>query len=303
MNKLMRKLSISILAVVFAVIAMGATTFAWFTLTNTAKVEPFDMNITGGEGVEISLDDGASWSSIISATDFVTLVKAQQTIGTMPYLNAVTTENGYSGFKLIENIASTGVVTYKPVDAVKNVDYLEFKIMVRTANEGKAIYLSNSNTDITGTAFEWVADRTFIPVTGTSVNAGGTHSVNPADAARISFDNGASQYVFQAESSSTNTVVTSFDWEFGALNYYAISKNIDASTATAPTVTLPTAIQLGSPYTANPIVTTTNLSDGYATATITVHIWLEGWDTECYNSILGRLFSVEIGFTTLTSAA
>ena len=73
MNKLMRKLSISILAVVFAVVAMGATTFAWFTITNTARINQFDVYVTAGSGFEIAVTgiDGtpSAWKSTITETE------------------------------------------------------------------------------------------------------------------------------------------------------------------------------------------------------------------------------------------
>ena len=57
MRKLTTKLLFAIISVAFALVALGTTTFAWFTLSDTATVSTFDAQITAGEGIEISLDD------------------------------------------------------------------------------------------------------------------------------------------------------------------------------------------------------------------------------------------------------
>ena len=57
MKKLTRKLFISILSMAFAVIAIGTTTFAWITISTTAKVEEFSANVEAGAGgIELSWD-------------------------------------------------------------------------------------------------------------------------------------------------------------------------------------------------------------------------------------------------------
>ena len=57
MRKLTTKLLFAIISAAFALVALGTTTFAWFTLSDTATVSTFDAQITAGEGIEISLDD------------------------------------------------------------------------------------------------------------------------------------------------------------------------------------------------------------------------------------------------------
>jgi len=55
MNKIARKLVLSILTVVLTVAALGTTTFAWFTLTNTSVVQPFQAQIVSDTGIEIAI--------------------------------------------------------------------------------------------------------------------------------------------------------------------------------------------------------------------------------------------------------
>ncbi|MFA7377032.1 MAG: hypothetical protein WCZ13_05950, partial [Acholeplasmataceae bacterium] len=56
----MKKILLSVIAVVVTVAALGTSTFAWFTLSNRASVGTFEAEVTAGEGIEISLD-GVNW--------------------------------------------------------------------------------------------------------------------------------------------------------------------------------------------------------------------------------------------------
>jgi len=302
MNKLMRKLSISILAVVFAVVAMGATTFAWFTLTNTAKLDQFTVEVTTEEGVELSMDQ-TNWSSVITPTQFTAGLLAQKV--TKPALTAVTTIDGTDGsFKTLLDLTSAGVATFD--DATAGVDYFEFTIYIRTTTQNQPIYLSNANTDIEGTAINWTADKGFTPSTGVAVNAGGSLTVNPEDAVRMAVE-GTAIHVFELPGGGTNTSGQGFSWTKGALNYYASKKGYanptDPDGDASDHATTATVRPLGTAYTTAVAQTGSVAASGYYTTSVTVRIWLDGWDQECYNAIFGGVLNVKIGFTTDSSAA
>ena len=55
MKKLSRKLLISIFTLVITVLAVGASTFAWFALSTTSQVSNIGGKVTGGEGIEVRL--------------------------------------------------------------------------------------------------------------------------------------------------------------------------------------------------------------------------------------------------------
>lgn len=66
MNKITKKLLVSVLTLAFAVIALGTTTFAWFTIGGNSVVGPISAQVTAGEGVEVSLD-GTTYYSVLSS--------------------------------------------------------------------------------------------------------------------------------------------------------------------------------------------------------------------------------------------
>jgi hypothetical protein len=74
----MKKLLLSVIAVIVTVAALGTSTFAWFTLSNRASVGQFNAQVSSGEGIEVSLNQTNWYTDIpttviedfISTTDF-----------------------------------------------------------------------------------------------------------------------------------------------------------------------------------------------------------------------------------------
>ena len=55
-NKLTRKLMLSAFTLLFAVISLGASTYAWFTLSKDVTVESFQGTVTAGtSGLEVQV--------------------------------------------------------------------------------------------------------------------------------------------------------------------------------------------------------------------------------------------------------
>lgn len=56
-KNLTKKLMLSVLTLAFAVVSLGASTFAWFTTSENATVKPIDYNVTGNAGLEIAVSE------------------------------------------------------------------------------------------------------------------------------------------------------------------------------------------------------------------------------------------------------
>ncbi len=295
MNKLMRKLSISILAVVFAVVAMGATTFAWFTLTNTAKVTQFDVEVTSAQGIELSVVNGV-WGSTIDGSVIEGLPGV---LGAK--LTAVTTSNGTSGFVTLDSLSEDG--TYDiTTPAVSGSHYVEFTIKVRSREISKNIYIDPTTTDITSAGITWQPDTTFTLSDGLTEITSATVAfpVYASAAARMSFT-GANTVIY--EDSTLGTSGMSSNWTNGALEYYAAKMNYDAPEALDPALTPYGVKEVGTAEGTIIATTASSLTGGWSEATIVVRIWLEGWDAECYNAIFNDKLQITIGFTTINPAA
>lgn len=316
MNKLLRKLTISVLAVVFAVIAMGATTYAWFTVTGTVSVESMSTNVTMDQGIEVSADK-ITWTKNLTKANLTT-----NNLLTIPaVLDAVTTEDGIdfsrvTGFK---RNASTST-NFDVLTSSTNADsYIQFKFYVRSAAY-QTLYLYKGTTLDGSTVNNWVADVTYRPSIGsTDVLVNSTPTLEVEDALRFSInskalsafgntddentykfnDNGTLfggtvvTTVWENAASSTNTKGFGTDVHKGALNYYLVknSETIAAGDQLTTNPTAPTTYDISTDYGTTTVVTlaadTTN-GDGYYYAEVTVKVWVEGWDAECFNAILSK---------------
>ena len=119
-----RFLLTSALMLLLTVLALTSATYAWFTLSNTNKINDFTITtVSSSGGLEISLD-GERFSS----TD-VTIAN--------PVLNAldVTSADGKNFYKaLTMNDGNTDVSTLEAATA--NTDYFEYKVYFKTTNAG-----------------------------------------------------------------------------------------------------------------------------------------------------------------------
>lgn len=311
MNKIARKLVLSVLTVVLTVGALGTTTFAWFTLTNTAVIQSFDAEIVAETGIEIALDDGAdptlfNWVSTLATADINAF------IGGSFLFDDVTTENGIDFFN------------YGNDDLIGTTSgYLELPIHFRSST---ASSINWEQVSLTSVPEAWTTgvDFTSQEAGGTVRTAGSQFIVNAADSMRIAVI-GSTEITpvttprtfstevvaFENPASATNVVLgiggdlsylaTPLDGlgAAGAPNYYYAVNNrlVPGSNAV---VTVPTITAL-----ANNRVLDMDAGSGLAAGlvdhefygTITIRIWLEGWDVNTYNAVLSRIITTRFVFT------
>ncbi len=300
MSKITRKLVLSILTVVLTVAALGTTTFAWFTLTNTATVQSFDAEIVADTGIEIALDNTGNpllydWKTTITTQDvydYMTAVYGEDSFR----FNNVTTTNGTSFADLEGTVTTAG--------------YLELPIHFRSPD---ATEIFMDAFTLTSTPFSWTSsNETFVNEHGDTISAGDSFNVNAADAFRMSvtgtissasvttaYENPTSgtNYNLPQDSNTTPLDLTASD---GSVSFY------EAVTATEPNGV--TSVSVVNTITvidgdAN-ILKVADLAGGQSgTAgaeyfgSITIRIWFEGWDPNAYNALLGRIVSSTLHFT------
>ena len=54
-KNLTKKLMLSVLTLAFAVVSLGASTFAWFTISKDAEVQKLEFEVTANSGIEIGV--------------------------------------------------------------------------------------------------------------------------------------------------------------------------------------------------------------------------------------------------------
>ncbi|PKK96903.1 MAG: hypothetical protein CVV58_03975 [Tenericutes bacterium HGW-Tenericutes-3] len=294
MNNIARKLVLSALTVVLTVVALGTTTFAWFTLTNTAVVQPFQASIVADTGIEVSLD-GVDWYTTLTEATVENYITT--TYGSFAFTH-LTTSTGFSNFN---TLGATGL------EAAAS-GWLQIPIYFRS---NSATAIDWTAVTLTSPVAAWQTDVAFNSTTG-AVTAGSFIDIDAANAMRISVQGtvaSATKVVVYEKATGVNQNVvlggdglTPVDYSnsgtgvAGSYNYYqvktgALIPGTDA-VVVAPTVTAVNAT------TGIQRVTDLNADTTYGTAywgQIMIRIWVEGWDADAYNSILAR--EITAGFT------
>lgn len=313
MNKFSKKAILSVLSLVVTFVALGATTFAWFSLGTTASVNPFEMDVKGSEGLEISLD-GEKWYSTINSDVMYDHIKGllNDNDGTSTgkiVMDALTSEDGENFYKMgigtsttEGDVTTTYLVHGVEQEAAPNTDYLSLTFHFRTKTSYD-VNLDDLNVTTTNVK-EWVSDLDFTLVsTNTDVKVDDElngSSKNPdvllEDALRVSFVNGDNATVFEKAEDDTNTTGT--ESYQGAWNYFSqkmgygtdnnVLEKADGWTTVSTNGNFGTGLDTVS------LTNDNQVTDGYNTMKVTVNIWFEGYDNEAFNVLLDQ--TVSIGF-------
>ena len=343
MSKLSKKLILSVLTLVLTVVALGATTFAWFTLGNEATVGQISGQITSGDGLEVRIAQGqvkrvlnggsyedepitgydAWYTSLPSSVLQEFLGKKYNEAASKLDLKGVTSENGRDIKNLNGYEAEYG-------------SFIEFKLEIRSQLETK-VFLSDVN--LTGEVVRWASDHNFKLADGEDIFAhdgdaalDNTNSVwvDPSTAARVSVQSDSKTIVYQkpeiaedltaGSEVARNTITDAGNKPstYGAHDYYFVkngssivpplgeafevdenSGRLGLKDENEYTLVLPetvTGFNLDSMGDADAILQLEDGGDGYYYGTVTVRIWIEGWDNEAYNSIFGLELFVGLSF-------
>ncbi|MDY3196126.1 MAG: hypothetical protein RBQ95_04635 [Paracholeplasma sp.] len=312
----MKKLLLSIIAVVVTVAALGTSTFAWFTLSNKAEIGQFNAEVTAGDGIELSLD-GDNWYSVLTSDLINGWLEVEY--GATPVLTDLTSSNGVTFSKMVLTDDTTedsgneyGTVTYVP----ETEGFIEFQVFFR-AQAATDIYWTDAQ--LGGEENEWISDAEF--TYHSAVVATNSVTVSAANAARISVAeaSAATAFVYELAGSGTNFHLGSGTGvtvpAAGAVSYFN-AKNEYNQIPAATTINLP--VNVFNEFTENGIVGTTEVPDGqrvltligsevvngitYKTGSVDVRVWIEGWDADAFNAILSLPLFASLKFEGVTIA-
>jgi hypothetical protein len=314
MNKIARKLVLSALTVVLTVVALGTTTFAWFTLTNTAVVQPFQASIVTDTGIEVAINFvDATHPDLIWYTTLTEAIIEDYIVNSSGFttFTHITTTTGYNNFN---TLGSAGVVS-------AGGGWLEIPLIFRS---NSATAIDWTAVTLTSPASNWTTDVAFTSTIG-AVGANSIISIDASNAMRMSVQGttfpGGTQtntvFVYEKGAVNSNVIlggdgvtpvnyangVAADQGNAGSYNYYfvktgaLIGEALPTPTGTYAVIAAPTVTTING--TTNILRVTDLVADTtYGTShagTITIRIWLEGWDADAYNSVLAR--EITAGFT------
>ena len=222
MRKLTQKLVLSVVTMALVVVALGTSTFAWFTLQNAASVKAFEAQVTSGEGIEVSLGTWTGSSATITSTSvWYTVLPNSAIVARLIEMYGGTGDPLVPNFKFTDLTSSTGaIILTKGNTTAPTSGYISLDIFFRSA---VAKDIRVTKVSITGDDKSWVADvPSFIASNGKTygTGAGHHHSMTVAawTAARVS--------IVGINSFGTNGTTTVFEREA----YLPVEENIETTT-------------------------------------------------------------------------
>lgn len=328
MKKISRRLLLSTLTVVLTVIALGTTTFAWFTITNTARISSFETQVAAEEGIEVAI--GIINPALLDAEETKFEVNSPAHLNWVTTLTAADIEEYIqahveTGFRF-EHLTSSDGRTFKTFtsDAVGSTVQTGFVKLPVHFRSGDVYTINWTAVTLAGSSPlpTWVSDvDSFTNVNGVTVLRGDTITVDPSNSIRISFDDGTTATVYEKPYAvGTNLVLgtggnlgTEVDPDgtpssgdeyipqnVGAHSYYYAKTSLYPDGINAVS-TVPTTTDLLSPGVDGTTVLTlaagqsaTAGMEYYGAANI--YIWIEGWDPNAFNAILDEYVNISFTF-------
>lgn len=289
-KNLTKKLFLSILTLAFAVVSLGASTYAWFILSEDASVQSFSGTVTAGtSGLEIAVGkvDGSDKAGIVWRSTELDLTTdfAEATTVKFDALQNAATFSGSAFTKLDTNVKGE-----------ENKNYVAFRLYFRLADatgipaEGEKVYLTDYDLT-TESASAWYVNKNYEGVTGPVTVGQADVIYYVSDAARIAFVAGGTSTVYETDNLAGEANFASHGiGQKGAFSYYnAVSD--DAGDLEEPDAYYPTETSLDA---AQELVT---LTAGANEAYVDVYVWIDGWDQECINAIFTQQLNIALKFS------
>ncbi|MGI6728743.1 MAG: hypothetical protein ACOX5P_00545 [Bacilli bacterium] len=303
MNKISRKLLVSILSLTFALLTLGTATFAWFTISDTVTVSPFEARIMTADGIEVSLGD--------SNPNFFVNVPTE-------VVNAYLQAGGFLGNFRLKHLTSEDGTTINDFDGVTKLNpasdgYIYMQLRFRSQKPSVKIYVG-TGSKLSSDPVAWTADASFTNAKGIEISAAsGSKNYYIANAARLSINSSTNDtlvYELPNEAYGTgtdvqygNTVLNDNPILNGGVHYYNQKNGLVSTESGYTGLPYQDAITAASVQTfinQGPILTlsSTAETDGYYYGIIEVRIWVEGWDPDCFDALLNSTLKIDLQFTT-----
>lgn len=253
----------------------------------TEKKLPVQFSMTVDPGIEIAIGDV---SNSPKSLNWLSTLTEQ---GINRYLL-----NKYGELMLLQVTSPNGKDFYALGDIPVTSGFIEIPIHFRSNSEDK-IYIEQIMMN--SERKSWTPDVSFTNSKGVLMTTQSTMFTQVTDAVRISMESGSFMFAYESPESDTNTVLGKLEQadlssQQGAMDYYR-----------QVTTMLPIGIDQVSVVETTPLSSKVLVVDMLSNqiehsgkmyyGSLIIRIWIEGWDHEAYNHILGDAFSISIRFT------
>ncbi|MFA5449017.1 MAG: hypothetical protein WC292_01065 [Clostridia bacterium] len=319
MKKVTKKLAISIMILMVAASLAITSTYAWFTMNDTPEVAGFDLEVTSVDGLYISLvpvsgeygvdatGANGTFKSYLTNEEIMDELLRQFEVDeteTLKRLTHGTSVNEKPAFTIEPHASVVGVRDNETAFYSFRIYFRsnnQYEVSLKLATEtGEDANLMSSVTTQTASTLPKVQYWTGNELGGT---VGDDIEAEAANAVRIAFGNSATAAGMKiwdpnaGEGFGDDYVAADPDadpdpidgvYENAAFMYYN-HVNVDKLTYTAPATAVVDADEV--------LVTLEETgSTGVYEGFLDVVIWLEGWDGNALNSVLGDIFTTRLVF-------
>lgn len=315
MLNLRKKLLVSIFTLMLALVAVSTTTYAWFTLGNVTEVSNLEMSVEGAAGLEIRVES----INGVKTKDVESLAKLNNWATTHDLSGLLTGDYAVKLRPLYMNdltdgslVPITGILSEIPEGAESNAEYGEallntsknyieitFEFKTLSSTKQSVIFEDLQATAVKSHSFETSVELKEVgslvdevsDVNGVKVIKANTNMTNvrAANALRVAYYSAADSKYVVADPSE-------YDWKPGnqcgqwagtALEYFnAIDQSKDSEGNDL-------VLKAPSPYAYTTVESSEtkivdlewNSEEEASFGSITIRIWLEGWDADCFNAV------------------
>jgi hypothetical protein len=330
MKKAARKVIVSVVVLVIALSLAITSTYAWFTMSSDPVVDGFDINVTTSNGLLIRLQ--GKKSVVPEGGEQPVLTPYQGNLKSriskeeiMAYLFGDDDAEKYTYYpgKYGTDFALSACTSQdgRTIAAghSNELDYIEMELYF-FSNVKQVVKLNSENglTEVTSTpgtkknGEAWAAISADTYGDHDDYDKGDEIQADAANAARISFDNGTDVVIWNPNPEKGFNKCSNYlgEPEFTAANmavdYYNNTANPESEITvpgwyTGVTPNYSTNYGSGNYIIADELLTLSEVIDedeeiiGYA-GTLTIRIWLEGWDGDCFDSIFEDVLNVYLQF-------
>lgn len=330
MTKSKRNLLVSVIVLVLTLAIAGGSTFAWFTTNQRVTVDDMNMSVTTGtQGLYVSTNPTTGFKTTLTAQDLLSIgfdpsklaldnVTSADGMSVTTLTNATASKNvSYGEFSVYFRITGLdatgdGGTTETPIAPKVNVEDLD---LIGTASDR----LTYSDFDFT----EVDAKYGKAGLVGNKIDRGGQIEANPTHAMRMSFATQAFNKTGENLYTETDTARVwdpfyantatfcglpnaangdKLDNKTGnfSLDYYnqLIVQNEGAESTNKLTfpATGIAAIQEKTAFSTNSLKFAWNDTSKAWEGKLTVRMWIEGYDGDCLNAILGGKVVAKMNF-------
>lgn len=168
MKKSMKKRSLlsAVAMLVVSAIVLTSATYAWFSMSNTAKVENLEVKVAAQSGLELSLNN-MDWFSTITEEHFESVKGLDLSALNFAPVDALLGESSLDFRKgsLADDVITMGVAT-------ANADYLDFELNLRVGKPGTVEFTQGASvSSITGLNTATIAYASITDTKGTKIYA------------------------------------------------------------------------------------------------------------------------------------